>query len=43
MFDHHQMSYLIDISKQRRKEYTDAMDYTRIKFPGNRFHEEKAS
>ena len=22
----HQMSYLIDISKQRRKEYTDAMD-----------------
>ena len=26
MFDH-QMSYLIDISKQRRKEYTDAMDY----------------
>jgi hypothetical protein len=26
MFDH-QMSYLIDISKQRRKEYTVAMDY----------------
>ena len=26
MFDR-QMSYLIDISKQRRKEYTDAMDY----------------
>jgi hypothetical protein len=26
MFDH-QMSYLIDVSKQRRKEYTDAMDY----------------
>jgi len=27
MFDH-QMSYLIDISNQRRKkEYTDAMDY----------------
>ena len=26
MFDR-QMSYLIDISKQRRKEYTDAMNY----------------
>jgi hypothetical protein len=26
MFDR-LMSYLIDISKQRRKEYTDAMDY----------------
>ena len=23
----HQMSYLIDISKQGRKEYTDAMNY----------------
>ncbi len=24
---YHQVSYLINVSKQRRKEYTDAMDY----------------